>query len=68
MKRKCFSCGELLPPNSLKCNKCGYMPDIELMRKCPDLEVATCTLSGTMCNYLKNYHTCPIKNEADKDF
>ena len=33
MKRKCFNCGAILPLNSLKCKECGYVPDIEFMRK-----------------------------------
>lgn len=68
MKRKCFNCGETLSFNSLKCSKCGYMPDIDFMRRCPNLEVATCSLSGNLCSHLGNYHTCSLKNEADKDF
>ena len=68
MRRKCFSCGEFLPMNSMRCSKCGYMPDVEIVRKCPNLETATCSLSGRLCDNRGNYHTCPLKNEADKDF
>lgn len=68
MRKRCFNCGELLPFNSLKCGKCGYMPDIEIMRRCPDLEVATCSLSGKLCNHSGDYHTCQLKNEVDRDF
>ena len=68
MRRKCFNCGEILPHNSLRCAKCGYMPDIEFRRKCPNLEVATCSLTGLFCTNKGEYQLCPIKNEADDAF
>ena len=68
MKRKCFNCGTLLPYNSLKCKECGYTPNIDFMRKCPNLEVAKCSLTDTLCNHLGVYQTCPVKNKADENF
>ena len=68
MKRTCFNCDAVLPINSLKCRECGYMPDIEFMRKCPNLEVAKCSLTGLLCNYRGFYQACPVKNEVDGEF
>ena len=68
MKRKCFNCGALLPYNSLECLGCGYIPNIEFMRKCPNIEVATCSLTGLFCNHKGIYQTCPVKNKADENF
>ena len=68
MRRKCFNCGEPLPFNSLKCSKCGYIPDIEFPRRCPNLETATCSLTGHLCDNRGSYHVCSLKNEVDKDF
>ena len=68
MKRTCFNCGEVLPINSLKCNKCGYTPDIEFMKKCQNLEVMKCSITGLLCSYRGFYQTCPVKNEVDGDF
>lgn len=68
MKRKCFNCGALLPLNSLKCEECGYMPNIEFMRKCPNLQSAICSLTGKFCDNKESYQVCPIKNEADSEF
>ena len=63
----CFSCGEPLPPNSLRCSKCGFSPDIEFMRKCPNLQGANCILKGTLCGFMGQYQTCPTKNKADSE-
>lgn len=68
MKRKCFNCGATLPYNSLKCKECGYMPNIELARKCPNLEMMMCSLTGLRCDHLGVYQTCPVKNKADENF
>lgn len=68
MKRKCFNCGAQLPYNSLRCQECGYMPDVSLMQRCPDLEVARCSLTGLLCKHMGFYQTCPIKNKADENF
>ena len=67
MKRECFNCGAPLPLNSLKCKECGYMPDIEFMRKCPNLKFNTCTVQGAPCNNKGTYQTCPVKNKADAE-
>ena len=68
MKRRCFNCGALLPYNSLKCKECGYMPDVELMRKCPNIQASICSLTGKFCNCKGSYQTCTLKNEADSEF
>ena len=65
--KTCFECGAILPPNTMKCTKCGYMPDTEFMRKCPNMKCAVCMLSGTLCRFLGDYQTCPTKNEADRN-
>lgn len=65
--RTCFNCGAQLPINSLKCSKCGYMPDTEFMRKCPNLRGAVCNLVGELCNFRGTYQTCPTKNRADRE-
>lgn len=67
MKRECFNCGAPLPLGSLKCKECGYMPDVEFMRKCPNLQCATCSILGAMCNYKGTYQSCPVKNKADAE-
>ena len=67
MVYNCFNCGAPLPINSLKCKECGYMPDIEFMRKCPNLQVATCHLTGKFCDCKGPYQTCPTKNSADSE-
>lgn len=63
----CFNCGKPLKLNSIKCPHCGYMPDIEFSRKCPNLRGSACTITNNICRFLGIYQTCPIKNEADKD-
>ena len=63
----CFNCGAPLPLNSLKCGECGFCPDIEFARKCPDLRGAVCTVEGTMCKHMGKYQTCPVKNRADSE-
>ena len=63
----CFNCGAPLPLNSLKCKECGYSPDIEFMRKCPNMKCATCIIQGVMCNHKGAYQTCPVKNKADAE-
>ena len=64
---KCFSCGADLPMNSIKCAVCGYMPDVEFARKCPNRKMGRCILKDELCNYMKAYQTCPVKNKADKE-
>ena len=51
----------------MKCPKCGFMPDIEFMRKCPNLQFGKCSVSLSPCKFLGQYQTCPIKNEADSE-
>lgn len=68
MNFNCFNCGAPLPLNSLKCEKCGYMPDIEFMRRCPNLKVATCHLTGKFCEHTGSYQTCPVKNKAESEY
>ena len=63
----CFNCGEPLNVNSIKCPSCGYMPDVEFARKCPNLQVAICSLTGSMCKFMGIYQTCPIKNKGDSE-
>lgn len=63
----CFNCGAPLPMGSIKCKECGYMPDVEFMRKCPNLKGAICELQGKMCNFMGQYQTCPTKNKADSE-
>lgn len=65
--RKCFSCGADLPMNSIKCKVCGYAPDLEFARVCPNKNMGKCTLTGELCNYMNQYQTCPIKNKADSE-
>lgn len=67
MIRKCFNCGAELPMNSIKCKKCGYMPDLEFARVCPNKRGCNCTIKEGRCNYMKAYQTCPIKNRADRE-
>lgn len=61
----CFNCGKPLKMGSIKCPHCGYMPDIEFARKCPNLKGLICTYTNSPCNFLGAYQTCPVKNEAD---
>ena len=63
----CFSCGAPLPPNSIKCIKCGFAPDVDFMRKCPNLKFSICQLSGSNCNFIGQYQLCPTKNKADSE-
>ena len=63
----CFNCGAPLPLGSIKCKECGFPPDIEFMRKCPNLKVATCCLTGKFCDNKGAYQTCPTKNKADSE-
>ena len=63
----CFNCGKPLKMGSIKCPHCGYMPDIEFARKCPNLKVATCLITNNLCKQLEEYQTCPIKNKADSE-
>lgn len=65
--RTCFECGAILSPSSLKCPKCGYTPDVEFMRKCPNLQGAVCNITHSLCHFLGTYQTCPVKNKADKE-
>lgn len=67
MTFNCFNCGAPLPLNSLKCKECGYCPDINFMRRCPNLQMATCHLTGKMCDFKGAYQTCPTKNKADSE-
>ena len=50
---------------SLKCKECGYMPDIEFMRVCPNRKMGNCRLTKKMCDFKGAYQTCPTKNAAD---
>lgn len=52
---------------SIKCPHCGYMPDIEFARKCPNLKIAQCMVTGITCKFLGAYQTCPIKNEVERE-
>lgn len=63
----CFCCGAPLPMGSIKCKECGYAPDTELARRCPNLRVATCYLTGSFCDYKGPYQQCPTKNRADSE-
>ena len=65
--RKCFNCGADLPMNSIKCKECGYMPDIEFARVCPNKNMGKCTIKNELCGYMKAYQTCPTKNKADRE-
>ena len=64
---KCFNCGAELNANSMRCPKCGFMPDIEFMRKCPNLQFGKCSISNSPCKFLGRYQLCPTKNEADSE-
>ena len=64
---KCFNCGAELDANSIKCPNCGFMPNIEFMRKCPNLQFGKCSVSLSPCKFLGRYQLCPIKNEADSE-
>lgn len=61
----CFNCGAKLNPNSIKCPECGFCPDLEFIRKCPDLIGCNCSIQGAPCRYLGEYQTCPVKNEFE---
>lgn len=61
----CFNCGHQLRVGSLKCPSCGYMPDVEFMRKCPNLQGAVCSLKNSLCGFMGAYQTCPTKNSAE---
>lgn len=63
----CFSCGHPLSVNSMRCPNCGFAPDVEFARKCPNLQICKCLLTDSMCNFLGKYQTCPIKNKADSE-
>ena len=63
----CFNCGKPLKMGSIKCPHCGYMPDIEFARKCPNLKGLTCTCINSPCKFLGAFQTCPVKNEADSE-
>ena len=67
MTYNCFSCGAPLPLNSVKCKECGYAPDIEFGRKCPNLKAALCILTGKFCDNKGAYQLCPTKNRADSE-
>ena len=67
MSFNCFNCGAPLPINSLKCKECGFTPDIDFMKKCPNIKGATCTLTGKFCDNKGAYQTCPTKNKADSE-
>lgn len=63
----CFNCGAKLPPNSLKCNACGFSPDINFMRVCPNAwNGGMCQITEGSCNFTGTYQECPIKNKAEK--
>lgn len=64
---KCFNCGATLGLKSLKCPECGYMPDVEFMRSCPNLKGAICLVENKMCKNMGPYQTCLVKNMADSE-
>ena len=64
---KCFNCGATLPIGSIQCKECGYMPDVEFMRKCPNLQMAKCRITGKFCDNKGAYQTCPIKSKAESE-
>ena len=66
MNFNCFNCGAPLPLNSLKCKECGYMPDVEFMRICPNRKMGKCIITKGLCNK-GAYQTCPVKNKADSE-
>lgn len=68
MDRICFNCGAKLPMNSIKCKECGYAPDVEFARVCPDKRGCNCILTGKRCDYMKTYQTCPTKNRAESEY
>ena len=57
----CFNCGKPLKLNSIKCPHCGYMPNIEFARKCPNLKGSTCTVTSTPCKFLECVSNVPYK-------
>lgn len=65
--RKCFNCGAPLPMNSIVCKECGYSPDLEFMRTCPNKRIAKCLVTGKMCDFMGTYQTCPVKNKIDAE-
>ena len=67
MTFNCFNCGAPLPLNSIKCKECGYMPDVEFMKTCPNIKMGRCHLTGKFCDNKGSYQTCPTKNGADSN-
>ena len=63
----CFNCGKPLKIGSIRCPHCGYMPNEEFARRCPNLQGAVCSLTRALCKYLGVYQTCPIKNEGERE-
>ena len=64
----CFNCGEPLNPSSLICKKCGFGPDIEFMKTCPNLKDEECLITEEKCSFEGEvYQECPIKNNAEKE-
>lgn len=62
----CFNCGAPLPPNSIKCTSCGFSPDIDFMKTCPNLWNNLCQITGGFCSYDNVYQECPTKNNAER--
>ena len=67
MVKKCFNCGAPLPLNSIVCKECGYAPDTEFMRICPNRKMAVCHITGKFCEHKGAYQTCPIKSKAESE-
>ena len=67
MTFNCFNCGAPLPVNSMKCKECGFSPDMEFIRKCPNLKIANCHLTGKFCDFKGAYQLCPTKNKAESE-
>ena len=62
----CFNCGAPLHPNSLECKKCGYSPDVNFMKTCPNSWNNLCQITEGFCNYNDTYQECPVKINAEK--
>jgi hypothetical protein len=51
----------------MKCKECGFSPDMEFIRKCPNLKIANCHLTGKFCDFKGAYQLCPTKNKAESE-
>lgn len=64
----CFNCGAPLPLNSIVCKECGFSPNLEFIRKCPNLGGgAKCVILGQICKHKGAYQLCSTKNKADRE-